>query len=246
MGARVLRRPASATYLLSLLLLTACATSLGGTRNQITGAAGPVEWEVTDVGRIDRADGMRTRWSFTIVLREKAGTSIQFERVESGSRAANMDVIGGMSQNTFNRRLEAGSELRYSVSESWGWASQAPGNRFGGMARLGNLTIERRFIGRDANGRAIVVPVRMELHQGFGRRSRQPASSEAPLPPARQLQATDLAGLAGRWEGYYDQSNGFHVPVEAAIREDGTVEFAENDPVTNRFRRSLSIRDGRL
>jgi len=34
--------------------------------------------------------------------------------------------------------------------------------------------------------------------------------------------------------------------VEAAIREDGTVEVGENDPVTSRFRGSLSIWDGRV
>ncbi len=36
------------------------------------------------------------------------------------------------------------------------------------------------------------------------------------------------------------------MPVEAAIREDGTVEVGENDPVTNRIRGSLTIRDGRV
>ncbi len=239
-----MRRLAPATHLLLLLLLmSACATSPDGTGRSLTGTSGPVEWEITDVGRIERSDGMRLRWSFTIVLREKAGTAIQFERIERGALGPYIET-GGISRVAFNRRLEARSELRYSAAESWGWVSYA-GTQFGGMAALGSLTIERRFIGKDANGQAIAVPVRVELHRGFGRRSRQPASPEPPLPPARQIQAADLMGLAGLWEGYY-RSGEFQVPVDATIGEDGGVEIRENDPVTNRFRGSVSIRDGRV
>ncbi len=239
-----MRRLASATRLLSLLLLvSACATSPDGTGRSLTGTSGPVEWEVTDVGRIDRPDGMRSRWSYTIVLRERAGTAIQFERIAAAARGQNV-AVGTVSSTPFTRRLEAGSELRYGAVDSWGWVSYV-GTRFGGTAALGSLTMDRRFVGKDARGQAITVPVQVELHRDFGRRSRQPASPDQPTPPVRQLQAADLAGLAGRWEGYY-QSDAFQVPVEATIGEDGAADVSENDPVTNRFRASLSIRDGRV
>jgi hypothetical protein len=38
------------------------------------------------MGRITRSDGMRLRWSYTIVLREKAGSAVQFESLEQGDR----------------------------------------------------------------------------------------------------------------------------------------------------------------
>jgi hypothetical protein len=48
-----MRRPASAAYLLVLLLVTAgCAMSPDGAGRPLTGTAGPVEWEVIDGGRI--------------------------------------------------------------------------------------------------------------------------------------------------------------------------------------------------
>jgi len=213
-----MRRPAPAAYVLALLLVASgCATSPDGGSRPLTGSAGPVEWEVTDVGRIERPDGMQSRWSFTIVLREKAGTAIQFERVELGALGPYVET-GGISRTAFNHRLEARSELREGAVDTWGWVSYA-GTQFGGSAALGSVTVERRFIGKDANGQTIVVPVRVNLHRGFGRPSRQPRSPAPPLPPARQLQATDLTGLAGRWEGYY-QSAEFLVPAEATIGED--------------------------
>lgn len=235
---------ASSAHLLSLLIfVSACAASPDGTGRPLTGTAGPVEWEITDVGRIARPDGMRLRWSYTIVLREKAGTAVQFERIDRGIHAHNV-ATGGFSHIAFNRRLDPRSELRYSAVDTWGWVSSA-GTQFGGTAALGNVTIERRFIGKDAHGQTIEVPVRVELHPGVGRRSRQPASPDPPLPPSQQLQAADLASLAGRWEGYYRYAE-FQVPVEATIKEDGAIDLSENDPVTGRFRGSLSIRDGHL
>ena len=51
------------------------------------------------------------------------------------------------------------------------------------------------------------------------------------------------------WRGGYRMNlsgNEFDVPLEATIRADGSVEFGENDPVTNRFRGTLRVQDGRL
>lgn len=230
-------------FLSLLILVSGCASSPDGMGRNLTGVSGPVEWEVTDVGRVERPDGMRSRWSYTILLREKAGMAIQFERIERGAQGHTLET-SSVARIPFSRRLEPRAELRYSAVDSWGWVSYAA-TQFGGTAALGSLTIERRFIGRDSRGQEIVVPVRVELHRGFGRRSRQPSSQDQPLPPTRHLQAGELTSLAGRWEGYY-QEVGFQVPVAAVIGNDGSVEIAENDPVTNRFRASVSIRDGRV
>lgn len=220
------------------IAVTGCATT-GPPR----GVAGPVEWEVTDVGWLESRDGMRSRWSFTIVLREKAGIAIQFERIDRSARGGNI-VTGMISSTNFDRRLEANSELRYHGVENWGWTPDSR-REFGGAALLGSLTVERRFVGKDPGGQPVVVPITVVVDRSFGRPSRQPRSPEPPLPPVKSLRAEDLKSLAGRWQGFY-WTGQFHLPVEALIRENGAVEFGENDPVTDRLRRTFSIRDGRV
>jgi hypothetical protein len=225
----------------SLVVLGMLASGCATTRHP-GGAAGPIEWEIIDVGRIDSGNGNRSRWSYTIVLREQAGISVQFERIERGARAYTLET-GGIGRTDFNRRLEAKGELRYSTTDDWGWVRSLD-PQFGGTSRLGALAMERRFVGKDAQGRTVVVPVRVVLDRSFGRTSRQPPKTES-TPPARSLQPQDLRILAGRWEGYY-RTPDYQIPIEAVIRDDGSVEFGENDPVTNRFRRTLSVREGRV
>jgi hypothetical protein len=197
-----------------------------------------------DIGRITRSDGMRMRWSYTIVLREKAGSAIQFETLEYGILTHTV-ATGGFRRSEFSRRIEAGSELRLNTVDSWGMGSMGASRQFGTTAELGTMIVERRYIGKNAQGQAVVVPVRLELDRGSGRQSRQPASSDPPLPPTRTLQAGDLASLAGQWEGFC-QRDGFHIPMAATVRDDGSIELAENDPPTLRFRAKLSIHDGRV
>jgi hypothetical protein len=237
-------RPTLFVIPLVSLLLAACATSPDGTGSRFTGSSGPVEWEVVDMGRITRSDGMRLRWSYTTVLREKAGSAVQFETLEYGILTHNVGT-GGFRRSEFSRRLEARSEIRLNTVDSWGWTASGASRQFGATAELGTMIVERRYIGKNAQGQAIVVPIRLELHRGSGRPSRQPASSDPPLPPTRLLQTADLGSLAGQWEGYY-QRDGFHVPMAATVRDDGSVELAENDPPTLRFRAKLSIREGRV
>jgi hypothetical protein len=228
MGPTAFRR----TVLALGLLASGCATA-----GRVAGVAGPVEWEVIDVGRVDSVDGNRSRWSYTIVLKEKAGTSVQFEGIERGARAQTLET-GGVARIDFTGRLDANGELRYHTTDDWGWV-RGPGPQFGGTGALGPLTMERRFIGKDAGGNAIVVPVRVVLDRSFGRASRQPPKSLPPTPPMTALEPT-LRNLVGRWEGYV-QTSVFQIPIEAVIRDDGTVEFGENDPVTNRFRGTLRL-----
>jgi hypothetical protein len=107
------------------------------------------------------------------------------------------------------------------------------------------LSVERHFVGKDASGQPVVVPVRVNLDRSFGRASRQPPKTEPPLPPATSLEPQDLKTLVGRWEGYYRIPE-YRIPIEAVIHEDGSVDVGENDPVTNRYRVTLSVRNGRV
>lgn len=233
----------AAVWTLAVLLsVWGCATV------ELRGTSGPVSWEVTDIGQVTSLDGMRMRWSYVVVLKETAGVAIQFDRVERGSYAPN--IVGGAPTSvSFHRSLAANSELRAAFSDSWGWVGESvERRRFGGAALLGSLTVERRFIGTDAQGRAVTVLVRLQLDRSLGKRSTRPPTIGT-LPPDKRLEASDLARLAGDWRGSYRARIGnedFDIPIEWTVRADGSVEFGEHDPVTNRFRGTLSIRDGRL
>jgi hypothetical protein len=220
------------------LLVAGCATT-----EKAGGAAGPVEWKVVDVGRVHSTDGTRTRWSYVMVLKNTSGGPIQFERIDRGTRGQAL-VVGGIDAIDFHYRLEPGRELRYNMTQNWGWP-QSVGTRFGGMQQLGALTVETRFIGKDAQGQAVVVPVSVVLDRGFGRASRQPLRPEPPDLPIKALKIEDLDGLAGRWEGYA-RIEAFVVPLEALVLPDGAAELRENDPVTYWSRGQLAIREGKV
>jgi hypothetical protein len=200
--------------------------------------------EVANVGRINLPDGTRTRWSYTIILRETAGRPVNFEWLERASYNENLEVGGAPVRTTFTYRLAANSEMRYGTSDSWGYGATA-GTQFGGITRLGDLTVVRRFIGKDASGNQVVVPVRVILHRGLGRLSRQPPSTAGAIPGERRLRPEELASLAGRWEGFYTD-RGFQVPVEFSVAPDGRLKLGDNDPVTHTLDAALSIRDGRV
>jgi hypothetical protein len=106
------------------------------------------------------------------------------------------------------------------------------------------VTFERRFVGKDAEGRALAVPVRVILDPSVGKRTR-PIPAVGSLPAARAIRPDDLGSLAGRWRGSYRVQN-FDVPLEVTIRENGSFEAAENDPVTNRFGGTFRVEDGKL
>lgn len=243
------RAKVAGTMLAGLLTASGCATSAIDGPSQVRGTAGPVAWEVTDMGQLVSLDGDRMLWSYVVVLRETAGTSIQFERMERDYYMPGLPGRemrgGGLTSTPFRRSLAANSELRVPLSDNFGWTSSAP---FGGTATLRTLTVERRFIGADAQGRPITIVVRLHLDRSVGRLT-TPLATAGPLPPPRILTAADLAGLAGTWRGSYRTNRGrneFDIPLEASIASDGSVELAEYEPVTRRFRATLSVRDGRL
>jgi hypothetical protein len=227
----------------AILGVSACASAPPGGSPALRGVQGPVEWEITDIGRIDSADGRRSRWSYVVVLREQAGSPIQFEQVEHSAHQERIETGGAARRVPFDRRLGARSELRYPATDTWGWtSSSAP---FGGTAGLPTLRILWSFVGKDAAGGPVVVQAWVPLHRGLGRPSRQPSRVPAPLPPGHSLRPDDLPRLAGFWNGFIEL-DAYHVPVEAIVFADGSADVGLNDPVTRRFRAALSVRDARV
>jgi hypothetical protein len=227
------------------MLAGGCATGGSASQPVWRGEAGPVAWEIVDIGRVDSRDGRLSRWSYVIVLRETAGTAIEFKRVERSSHASGIDMIGGTPETfPFDRRLAANSEIRLAYSDSWGWT--AGGNQFGGAATIQPLTVEYRFVGQDANARSVSVPVRLRMERGLGKPA-TPLPTTVALPPAKRLGEDGLHQVAGTWRGSYRLEHGeFDIPLVFAISPDGSIDAAENDPVTRRYRSKVSLRNGKL
>lgn len=230
-----------------LFLLAGCASvSPGGPGREFQGASGPVAWEVVDIGQVVSTDGQRMRWTYRIVLRETAGSTVQFERLERGSRGGPEAFGGALRPQPFQRTLWPNSEIREPFVETWGWASYSP--QFGGAATIGALNVEYRFVGKDAGGQGITVTVRVRLDRSIGKVAR-PLPATSPPGAARPLDPSDLETLAGTWRGAYRMLGGatsFDIPVEFTLRPDGSFEANENDPVTNRFTGTVRVLDGKL
>jgi hypothetical protein len=245
-GSKGIARSLLALGTVGLATMTGCATTPG--TPAFRGTSGPVAWEVADIGQVVSPDKQRMRWSYTVVLRETVGSPIQFEHIERSSYSSGTEMIGsGVRLRPFRRRLEANSEIRLPFTESWGWArSSAASTAFGGAATISPLTVEYRFTGADGQARPITVVVRVRLDRSVGKVVK-PLETTGLLPPAQTLRNDDLATVVGTWRGSYRATGSeFDIPVEFAIRADGSFEANENDPITNRYRGTLQIRDGKL
>jgi hypothetical protein len=230
-----------------LVALAGCA-SVGPTGpGTWQGSSGPILWEVSDIGRVISSDNQRIRWSYLITLRNPTDRPIQLERVERAVVGDYGDSVGGTPTSLpFRRTLGARSDLHISTSDNWGWV--APSNTaFGGAAMLRGITAFRRFSGGDDRGTPIHISVQVRLDRAIGRLAR-PATRPATLPTATVLESErDLASLAGLWRGSYRMEGSLlDVPFELTIAADGSCQAAENDPVTNRFHRTVRVKDGGL
>lgn len=242
-GEGLMRAPAC---LLSLLL-AACATSPEQASRPLTGMAGPVTWEITDIGRVVSADNQRVRWSYLITLRNTSDRVIQLERLERAVTSVSSEAVGGTpTSQPFRRTLGARGELRVSTSDNWGWMPGA-NTTFGGAAILRPITAYRRFSGTDDRGAPIQIQVQVHLDPSVGALAKPPTRPPSLPAPSTLQSAGGLTALVGVWRGSYRYDNTLlDVPIEATILADGTVQLAENEPVTNRFGRTVQVKDGGL
>ena len=128
--------------LLSLAVWTVLAGCAATTpERELRGESGPIVSEVVDVRQRLVDNGVRMRWEYTIVLRNRGVTVVAFERMALGSRARGTgDVWGGISDEVFDRRLEPNRELRVSRNDTWGCpgagrVSSTPSSLPGSFAR---------------------------------------------------------------------------------------------------------------
>lgn len=214
---------------------------------------------VADVAAAFRSDDFTTlvsfpvfgevphRWSYLITLRNASDRVIQLERVERAVAGDYADFVGGApTSQPFRRKLEARSELRVPMSDNWGWMPRA-NTTFGGAATLRPMMAFRYFKGTDDRGTPVEIQVRVRLDPTVGRLAR-PATMPTSLPAPKTLGSErDLVSLAGVWRGSYRLDGWLlDVPIELTILADGNCEVAENEPVTNRFRRAVRVKDGGL
>jgi hypothetical protein len=230
------------------LLVPACAASPAPETKILHGGSGPVTWEVTDIGQLLSDSGQHMRWSYTIVLKETTGSTVEFERLERGSYTKGIEQIGGTPvSRPFRRTLPSNGELRYSTWETWGWDTRGGSSRaFGGAATIHPLTIEYRFIGKAGVDRSVGVLVRLQLDRSFGKVV-TPLPTKGPLPPASVVAAGDLTPFAGSWRGSYRADQGeFDIPLQVVIAPNGSFEAGRTtrspaDPVgRSRFERAGS------
>jgi hypothetical protein len=230
-----------------LLVVAGCAsvgTDGGGGSH---GTSGVITWEVSDIGRILSADNQRIRWSYVITIRNTGDRAIQLDRVERAISSTRQDVTGGTpTSRPYRQRIEAQSTVRYAANEEWGWRPNSGTVGFGGVTTVGTITSYRRFFGSYEGGAAIEVEARVRLDPSVGVLATPPTRPDT-LPPPRQLGSSDLGTMVGLWRGSYrvDQTR-LDIPIEADIQPDGTVRIAENLPVTNRFSRTVQVKDGGL
>jgi hypothetical protein len=227
--------------LLSAALSAACATT-GTTPRAFVGAAGPIQWQVVDIGQVVATDDSGFRWSYTVVLTNAGTSSIRFEHAERGMRAPNL-ISGGLGRTPFERTLAPGAETRASFVEVWQFR-RGDSVPFGGSGALGTLTVDRRFVGKDERGGTVVVPVIMHFDRSVGKVASRPRATP---PASEEVRVSDVTQLAGTWQGHYrNREDLFNVPLRLEVSRDGAFEAFENDPVTNRYRGRLQVQDGRV
>ncbi len=224
-------RPAKLFWMLAIL--TGCASA--GSPGHVTGTSGAVAWKVVDAHQRIAANRQAVRWYYTLVLKETAGRAIQFEREQVGAYGGRVESIP--REYKFEQRLNANSELRVNrIDELYDIRRWPPE----GYIKF------RRFVGRDDAGNRVVVDVRISLESSFGAVAEAPATP-VPLPAdAKAVRPHDAASLMGTWQGYYRDGSGFEIPLRLTVRDDGSFEAAEDEPVRNRFRGTLSVRDGEI
>jgi hypothetical protein len=116
------------------LFVAACAASPNTANGPIGGVAGPVTWEVTDIGRIVSEDNQRIRWSYLITLRNTSDRVIQLERMERAAAGSAPESIGGMRRQLSGHRYRGQPRRHPRATLDAGALQPAP---LSGAAHLG-------------------------------------------------------------------------------------------------------------
>jgi hypothetical protein len=114
-------------------------------------------------------NGVRMRWEYTTVLRNRGVTVVAFERMALGARPRDTgDVWGRISDDAFDRRLEPNRELRISRNDTWGCPRCGPSELHTFFAS--GIIREITFTGKDSQGIPVKVAVRILLNSSVGKR----------------------------------------------------------------------------
>jgi hypothetical protein len=240
------RRSGLTPALAVLLFMAGCASvgqdGGGGSR----GTSGVVAWEVSDIGRLVSADNRAFRWSYVITIRNTGDRAIQLDRVERALSTTNQNVTGGTpTSQPYTARIEARSAIRYAAAETWGWRPNM-GASVRPVETLPDITSYRRFFGFFVGGGPIEIATQVRLDSSIGKVV-QPPTVPRSLPPEKVLRPGDLLTIAGLWRGSYRPDDSlFDVPITVGILRNGMLEVAEGDPITQQYRWTGQVKDGRL
>ncbi len=125
-------------------LLAGCAGGALAPSRSMSGQSGSIAWEVRDVTRNAAQGG----WDYDVVLTERAGMSIRFQRQEVAVFVGDAE-IRPLTGAPFSRGLDRHDKVRLRL---WSAGSEAGDET--------KLLVWRRFIGEDPAGRSVVVDVR--------------------------------------------------------------------------------------
>ncbi|HSE95232.1 MAG TPA: serine/threonine-protein kinase [Methylomirabilota bacterium] len=118
------------------------------------GTAGPVEWEIQDV-RHELAEDGRYHWSYVLVVHDRSGAGIRFEREERSVQTDGLEpTITSRPLSPSDATLEIAVRDQARVRREAGFPSR--------LVR-GDLRVWHRLHGRDEFGRPIRVDVRFRL-----------------------------------------------------------------------------------
>jgi predicted small secreted protein len=149
--------------------LPACVTT-AGSPGDMKGQSGPVTWEIVDIRQSLEDNGSKMRWDYNLVFKNVSDMAVEFERMETNSRAGgSVDMFGGIDTTPFARQLAPRGELRVNRSWTFSCSRCAPGHmpRFFGDG----VIVYHTFFGHDGAGRDVRVPIAIRLNSSVGVRT---------------------------------------------------------------------------
>jgi hypothetical protein len=158
-------------------LLAGCAGGGLAPSRSLSGQSGSVAWEVREVKRNAAQGG----YDYSVVLTERAGVPIRFQRQEVGAFVGDA-AVRPLAGAPFSRGLESHDKVRLQL-----WSAGSEGDET-------KLLIWRRFIGKDPSGRSVVVDVRfypVRLLDPSAPAAARAAPRGSARPPAEQLKELD-------------------------------------------------------